>query len=103
MNEQQQFPRLQARREELQYRIHANNEQIRYFRSPGVEAADRELAVSNLMMENALNQAEIEEIAAVVDRFDHSSNEWSRRAYMVLFVVALVVLTLAIIGLGRAL
>lgn len=100
MDEKRKLPRLNARREELQYRIYGNNEQIKYMRAPGWQGQDREQAIGNLMMENALYQAEIEEIESVSS---NGHSEWSNRAYMVLIMVALVVAVLALYGVVRAL
>lgn len=104
MDENRRLPRLSARREELQYRIYGNNEQIKYMRAPGWQGQDREQAIGNLMTENALYQAEIEEIDFVTDRnVENGRVDWSMRAYMLLVSVATIVALLAVYGLARAL
>lgn len=98
------LPRLAARREELLFRVYGNNEQIRYMRAPGWQGEDREQAIGNLMMENALYQEEIEEIVFVTSLIaDDGKTEWSNRAYMLLLIVALLVSFLVLYGVMRSL
>lgn len=101
MDERKNLPRLTERREVLQYRIFGNNEQIRFYRDPKSSLAEKEVAIANLMAENALFQAEIEELNYVLDRNTFGSADWSRRAYVLLLVIATVVMALVLYAMVR--